>query len=112
MPIPDIQQTEYLKKIWADAYNGIPLIVDYTGEDEAEGRLQRFRYALYNYRRRIRRNKLKPTLAEEWSRILECQVNLISSTRFEVTRPVKLLHKRVSSKLSGTSLPLPILLKF
>ena len=102
MPHTDIQQAEYIKSIWAGAYAGTVQVFDYTGETEAAARMQRFRYALYNYRRRIKRNKLRPELANEWSKLQSCEIALLTPTLLEVRLTNKLLYKRKQKKFNLT----------
>ena len=100
MPHTNIQQDEYLKAIWANAYAGTVQVFDYKGENEAAARLKRFRYALYNYRRKLKRNKLKPELAEEWVRLQACEVALLTPILLEVRLTNKLLYKRKQEKFN------------
>ena len=95
MAATDIRQHIYLKNLWDTAYKGHVHTFDYTGEPEAEGRILRFRYALYNYRRRIRRKRLYPGgLAEEWARLQECRIVWLTPTILRLERIPKLYFGR------------------
>lgn len=100
--------SEYLRSVWYDAYNGISLDVDWSGEPEAAHRIRSFRQALYNYRKKVRINKLKPPYTDEWSVISKCEIKILSPTRFIVQRIPKLIYNR---KVNSWKLevPLPIL---
>lgn len=108
MPNQDIKLTEHLKNIWESAYNGIPQDFDYTGQELAKQRINRLRYTLYNYRRKIRRNKNNPNYIEEWIRISKCELTILSPTRIQINKLNPLLFQRIQDQsISSPALPFP-----
>lgn len=93
MGIRRVAKYEYMKSLWFQAFTE-ELVFDYTGEPHAEGRISLLRVALYNYRRRIRKYKLRPEYSEEWVRITKCEVSRQSDTILVIRKIPELLFGR------------------
>lgn len=76
---------DYLKKTWEEAFNNA-LDFDFSKEPYSVLRTEHLLALLYNYRKYIRRNKLKN--ADEWQRLENTTIHRIDSSRFVIQKKI------------------------
>ena len=108
MPIPTPEYQDYLNTIWHTAYEEFLVVFDYTGQDEAASRISRLRNALRDYKRKICRNKLRPTYIQKWTVLNNCSLYRIAPEIIQVRRrPQPYMEKRFKQKEYIPELPFP-----
>ena len=84
MPKQNLILEEKLKNIWLSAARGQQVDFDFTGDPRGRSKAYRARNALYNFRRKVRVNKLNPEYDNLWAEISLAELRVISMTHLRL----------------------------